>query len=328
MATQPSTAVATLPETAEAVRFGLMQRQARMFALSPLVPEHLRKGGEAQALANCYIAMTIADRMGEDRVTVMQNIHIVSGKAGFSAQYMIARANASGVFKGRINWRIDRSQPQNLSVTAFAALADTGEEVKFTVDMAMAQAEGWTKNPKYKSIPELMLRYRSATFLVRLYAPDVMLGYQTAEEVEDVAAAILPCAEPLTATMLIEQSQPAPTLAEEPGDKIPAFDQETGKITEAAATDARELDAGETPDAPELQESEEAPADADEPEPDAKAQRLDLTRKGIKAAKNASYLKAIEDEWLKHAVAYDDGVAVEMDGLFAARRRELRGEGD
>jgi hypothetical protein len=38
-------------------------------------------------------------------------------------------------------------------------------------------------------MPELMLRYRSAAFLVRLYAPEVMLGVPTIEEVEDVAAA-------------------------------------------------------------------------------------------------------------------------------------------
>jgi hypothetical protein len=36
-------------------------------------------------------------------------------------------------------------------------------------------------------MPELMLRYRSAAFFARLYAPDITLGMQTAEEVEDIA---------------------------------------------------------------------------------------------------------------------------------------------
>jgi hypothetical protein len=31
-----------------------------------------------------------------------------------------------------------------------------------------------------------MLRYRSAAFFARLYAPDITLGMQTAEEVEDI----------------------------------------------------------------------------------------------------------------------------------------------
>lgn len=205
-----SQAIATIP-TSDAERFNLMQREAKIFAYSPLIPEHLRKGGEQQAIANCYIALKLARTMGEDPLVVLQNIHVVNGKAGFATQYMIARANAAGIFTGRIDWRIDRSVKDNLSVTAFAVLKDTGQEVSVTVDMAMASAEGWTKNPKYRTMPEVMLRYRSAAFLVRFYAPDVMLGYQTTEEVEDVAIAGGPDlnAVPLSSAMLIEQASPA-----------------------------------------------------------------------------------------------------------------------
>lgn len=212
MATQVATTEETsntLPAlTPEGERFALRQRQARMFALSPLVPEHLRKGSEQQAIANCWIALTLAEAMGEVPLIVMQNIHVVSGKAGFASQYMIARANSSGVFKGRIDWRIDREDKDNLSVTAYAFLRETGQEVSVTCDMKMAKAEGWTKNPKYSTMPEVMLRYRSAAFLVRFYAPDVMLGYQTAEEVDDVVAAETPSQPALTAKMLIEQAKP------------------------------------------------------------------------------------------------------------------------
>lgn len=202
-----ATQITTLP-TNEDNQFTLMQREAALFASSPLIPQHLRGGGERQAMANCYIALKLARTMGEDPLVVLQNIHVVNGKAGFATQYMIARANAAGIFHGRIDWRIDRSDAENLSVTAFATLKDTGQEVAVTCDMAMARAEGWTKNPKYKSMPEVMLRYRSAAFLVRFYAPDVMLGYQTSEEVEDVALAAGSSltARPLTAAMLTQQA--------------------------------------------------------------------------------------------------------------------------
>jgi len=196
----------------DAKRFALRQRQAQLFAMSPLVPDHLRKGTPEQAMANCYIALTLAEAMGEVPLIVMQNIHVVNGKAGFASQYMIARANSAGIFHGRIDWRIDRSDANNLSVTAYAVLKDTGQEVSVTCDMKMAQAEGWTKNPKYKTMPEVMLRYRSAAFLVRFYAPDVMLGYQTVEEVQDVAIAAGPDlnAQPLTAAMLEHQATGEP----------------------------------------------------------------------------------------------------------------------
>lgn len=159
------------------------QRLGNMFAKSVLIPEHLRG-----KIADVTIALMMARRLNEDPLIVMQNIFVVSGKAGWSAQYIIARANRAGVFKGRITWR-EQGSGENLEVTAFARLAENDEEVSFTVGMKMARDEGWTKNAKYKSMPQLMLRYRSATFLVRLYAPEVMLGIPTTEENEDVAAA-------------------------------------------------------------------------------------------------------------------------------------------
>ncbi len=163
--------------------FAQGQRVANLFANSQLVPQHLRG-----KVADCFIALHIANRMGEDPLTVMQNIYIVSGKAGWSAQYMIARARTSGAFKGGITWDV-AGEGDGLAVTAKAVLASSGEQVAIAASMKMAKAEGWTKNQKYMSMPELMLRYRSATLLIRLYAPEVMLGMQTIEEVEDVNAA-------------------------------------------------------------------------------------------------------------------------------------------
>lgn len=158
------------------------QRVANLFANSQLVPAHLRG-----KVADCFIALHMAERLGEDPLIVMQNIVIVSGKAGWMTQYMIGRANRSGVFKGRINWRSEGAGDK-LEVTAHATLADTGEEVTATVSMAMAKAEGWTSNKKYTSMPEHMLRWRSATMLIRLFCPEVMLGIPAADELEDVQA--------------------------------------------------------------------------------------------------------------------------------------------
>ena len=232
MASQAITTAEThLPQQSqEAERFGLMQRQARMFAMSPLIPEALRKGTPEQAMANCYIAMSIADRMGEDRMTVMQNIHIIHGTAGFKSSYMIARANSSGKFSEEIEWE-EAGEGPTLSVTAFATLAKSGRRIEMTVDMAMAKAEGWASNKKYTTMPKVMLRYRSAAFLIRLYAPEVMLGHQTIEEVEDVRYAGGPdlTAQPLSTAMLLEQaSEPEPEDAEE-------VNTETGEIVEDPA---------------------------------------------------------------------------------------------
>jgi hypothetical protein len=160
------------------------QRVVKAFCASVLIPQHLRGNNGADAL----LALAIARRMGEDPVMVFQNIYIVHGRAGWSASYMIARANRSGVFKGPIRWKTEGAGDA-MKVTAFATLAETGETVESVVGMTMAKAEGWAKNTKYQTMGEHMLRYRSATFLIRLYCPEVMLGMQTHEELVDLTAA-------------------------------------------------------------------------------------------------------------------------------------------
>lgn len=163
--------------------FAQAMKVAETFAGSQLVPVHLR--GKP---ADCFIALAMAVELQENPIIVMQSIYVVNGKAGWSASYMIARANRSGVFALPITWRTE-GNGDSLAVTATTALARTGEEVTVTASMAMAAAEKWTVNPKYKSMPEHMLKWRSATMLIRLYAPEVMLGYHTADEIEDVTAA-------------------------------------------------------------------------------------------------------------------------------------------
>lgn len=51
----------------------------------------------------------------------------------------------------------------------------------------MAKDEGWyqKKGSKWQTMPDLMLRYRSATFLIRTTAPEISMGL-TKDEVEDL----------------------------------------------------------------------------------------------------------------------------------------------
>lgn len=163
---------------------GQLQKLADVFAASSLVPTHFQKKP-----ADCFVALQMAYRMGLDPMTALQNIHVVHGCPGLSAQLVISLANRSGVFRSPLRWReAGTLGKEDFAVTCVGVLQD-GEEVSFTVSMAMAKAEGWTKNAKYSSMPQLMLRYRSATMLVRLTCPEVIIGMHTADEWEDVAAA-------------------------------------------------------------------------------------------------------------------------------------------
>ena len=52
----------------------------------------------------------------------------------------------------------------------------------------MAQKEGWSTKPgsKWLTMSEQMLAYRAGSFFARAYCPEVLLGVQTIDEIQDV----------------------------------------------------------------------------------------------------------------------------------------------
>jgi hypothetical protein len=180
--------VAKAPATAETQAFALLQRQATMLASSTLVPKDFQGN-----VANCCIGLEIANRLRASAFMVIQNIDIIHGRPSFRATFLIAMVNASGRFTP-LQFRMEGDKA-NRSCVAHCKDAATGEIIEGPeVSMAMAKAEGWsTKNgSKWLTMPELMLRYRAAAFFARLYAPDITLGMQTAEELRDVEIDVTP----------------------------------------------------------------------------------------------------------------------------------------
>lgn len=155
---------------------------ASTLSRSQLLPAAFRGRPE-----DVFMAILLARKMGEDVFTILSNVHFVSGKPGWSAPFLIARANGSGVFEGELSFETTGEQ-DDLAVTCSAVLKKSGKRVSKTVSLHMARADGWTRNAKYSSIPEQMLSYRAATFLIRLYCPAILFGLHTADEWEDVAA--------------------------------------------------------------------------------------------------------------------------------------------
>ena len=152
-------------------RFEFTQRVAKLYAESKLVPAHLRGN-----IADCFIALQMADAMDEDPLMVMQNIYIVNARAGWSAQYMIARANRSGLFRGGLRWRTEGAG-DSLVVTCYGDLAHADEgdtRVEVAVSMAMARLMAGPAT-RIQVDPRADAGWRSATWLIRLYCPEVML---------------------------------------------------------------------------------------------------------------------------------------------------------
>lgn len=200
--------------------FASAQRIAMALAHSTIVPDSFRmkrwEGDNGQdgdtAVANCLIALQLANRMQADPFMIMQNLYIVHGRPAFSAQFIIAAINSSGRFTP-LQFKPVIKDKTVIGCQAVATVKETGEQVAGpVVTLEMARAEGWmSKNgSKWKSMPEVMLRYRAAAFFGRLYAPDIMMGMQSREELEDTAPAVqaqpvAPAPEPA-----VEAEQPAP----------------------------------------------------------------------------------------------------------------------
>jgi hypothetical protein len=206
--------------------FELIQRAAKLLSSSTLVPAAYRAVIEKtdrygnvtdsrqnpNALANSVVALNMAQRMGADPLMVMQNLYIVEGRPSWSSQWIIAAINGCGRFsplrfdikslgKRKIEyvtfvWENKQRQEVRKAVEvedkvciAWAVEKETGERLESPpVSIEMAVKEGWyTKNgSKWQTMDEVMLRYRTASFFGKLYAPELLMGLQTTEEVHDI----------------------------------------------------------------------------------------------------------------------------------------------
>jgi hypothetical protein len=190
------------------VAFEEAQRMAQALATSTMVPDQY-KGN----IANTLVAMEMANRTGASVLMVMQNLDVINGKPSWASTFIIAAINSCGRFsplRFRVEnlgqkkiaydeWVGPKGQRQKVkkemiindkSCTAYTkdANGDVLEGPEVTIEMAVH--EGWyTKaDSKWKTMPDLMLRYRAAAFFGRLYAPDVLMGMHTFEEVTDIGA--------------------------------------------------------------------------------------------------------------------------------------------
>lgn len=233
-------------------RWAMLQRMAQAFATSDLVPDQMHG-----KVANCTVALLLAEQMQENPIMIMQNIYFVHGRPGWITQYMIARANNSGKFRGPLRWRSE-GEGDTLAVTCAAKpIDDPDEPVEITISMKTAVESGWTQyydkerkqwkpQPRWSTpgMAEQMLRWRSASWLIRLYAPEVMFGLPTVDELEDTMKDVTP---PKPG---IDDFKPGATLREQLQASV-----ENEQDQPQAPPSASAAEAGEPPDSPSGEES-------------------------------------------------------------------------
>ncbi|OPC34613.1 hypothetical protein [Elizabethkingia miricola] len=196
-----------------------IQQGAKMLAHSDLVPDIYKvteKNPLAKAMANCIIALEMSQRIGASPLMIMQNMIVIYGKPSWSSTFLIATVNTCGRFeplkyrftnKGKLGkvdytdyeWNgskkvavtkvFDGTKIDNIECVAWTKAKGTEDILESSpIDLKLAIQEGWyTKaGSKWQTMEKQMLTYRSAAFWIRAYAPEISMGMQTAEEVQDI----------------------------------------------------------------------------------------------------------------------------------------------
>ena len=308
--------------------FELMQRGAFLLSSSTLVPPVYRNEIEDKktkqlvknpnAMSNCVLALNMAQRVRADPLMIMQNLYIVEGRPGWSSQYIIASINACGKFsplrfeikdngEKEVEWTTvvwegpqggrhsrevkHKATIRNKECTAWAIEKATGERLEGpAVTMDMAVAEGWygKNGSKWQTMPDMMLRYRAASFFGKLYAPELLMGLQSAEEIHDTTITIEP--EHTGQFLSLEDVNPTPSAKTRDGETV---NPETSEESENAKP-------AETP-APVV--GEKAGRQADNKERAAQLAALAKLREETKAAWEATGAPLDEAEKLVNAFA-------------------------
>lgn len=234
------------PSFASVEGFELANRIGKAFAASTLVPQAYRDN-----VANCIVALEMANRMQASPLMVMQNLYIVHGNPGWSSKFLVACFNQSGRFSAlRYEFDLDDENVPT-GCRAWAVEKSTKERlVGSTVTLAMAKAEGWStkSGSKWKTMPELMLMYRAAAFFVRVYAPEISMGLQTDDELQDTF-------DNDTGELVEQAGKPDVSMPRRRAAPIPAdvIDNETGEVNPSNAE--------EKPEVEQVQQAAQKPAD-------------------------------------------------------------------
>jgi hypothetical protein len=164
--------------------FALLQRGAKLLAESTLLPDVYHDN-----VSNCAIVLELAQRLQASPIMVAQNLYVVHGRPSWSSQFLIAGVNQCGRFTAlQYEWQGAAADGDLWGCRAWATEVSTGQRVQGpVVTIKIAKDEGWfsRNGSKWKTLPELMLMYRAATFFARTHAPELTMGLPTREEVFD-----------------------------------------------------------------------------------------------------------------------------------------------
>ena len=162
-------------------QFDQLLRAANMLSQTSIIPATYQ--GKPQ---NCFVALEMATRMGVSPLVVMQNMYVVKGKPAWAGQACTMFINSCGKFTQVKHVYTGEKGTDSRGCYVTATRISDGIQVNgVEVTIAMAKAEGWTANTKWRTMPELMLAYRASAFFARVHCPEALMGVQLVDEIYD-----------------------------------------------------------------------------------------------------------------------------------------------
>lgn len=191
-----------------------LKTAAQVFASSDFAPKQFQGN-----VGNCMVALDMANQMGMNVLTLMQQLYIIDGRPAVSTALANSLFNMAqgkkystirlerGV-EGTVEYDVMVKEKDSRGYTtyrpsgkkktlpnywavAYTTNLKTGERFESPkVSVKTALENGWlTKfQSKWQTLPELMCGYRAEAFLIRTYFPQVLLGMYFQDEVEDIVA--------------------------------------------------------------------------------------------------------------------------------------------
>lgn len=215
------------------------------------IPQHLRG-----SKGDCFAVVLQSMQWGMNPFAVGQKTHLVNGTLGYEAQLVAAVINSSGATKDRFHfdwfgpWEkvigkftIKKGEKGEYRVPGWTMADEEGCGIKVwatlkgeaeprVLELLLAQAR--TRNSTlWADDPKQQLAYLAQKRWSRLYAPDVILGVYTPDELGEPSEKHMGAAEVLRA----DPPAPTPYPADAFTEKLPAWQ----KSIEEGKTDAERL---------------------------------------------------------------------------------------
>jgi hypothetical protein len=152
---------------------------------------------------NCMFAIGIAKQLNIDPVYVMQNSQMIKGHFTWSGKAFKSMIDNNPLFSQiqyiEVGTPSGKKDPNGIDIPIhddnwgiyLQAFDKRVNKFVWTepITIKMAKNEGWygKTGSKWLTMPKQMMMYRAASFFVNSFCPSLSLGFQSAEELNDIS---------------------------------------------------------------------------------------------------------------------------------------------